>query len=681
VPRKVNPDIPEAIEQILFKATAKNREDRYESADQMAADVKQFLDTGSVALVTKPTQAVQESTSVALPDADEALKQGTQFARKNWIAIGAVALVGLVILLVLGVFLGQRLGQSNGAQAEGFEEEFNNSVDSSRRRGALAGLFELGDYDDQGRALFNKLLPEQKIDLFVDVPSDGQAASHTREIVGGTYSYLEDTEPDNQLLAAMQTALNQSGDAESKSVANEIGNWLEGRSATAGGNYDQAEVAYSVAIGLNDQNPATYYERSLVNAELADYSDALTDLETTLSLNEDWRERVSQTIQINPELRVAFWEQRDTHQAIADLVPKPADTSTPTPIPAATNTPEPSLPDVLPTITPTATPVPPTDTPTPSPSPSVTNTPTATNTPTPAPVVQRPASGGGTYQLIYTKTDGREHVLFVADTNGENERFLLTRAAGPSWSADGNFIFFYGQPGVEHQIRGGVTYSIKTIDNKGVGTGIVRLNANPLPATIEEAQAFQGEGWNEGSTRWASASPNGETVAYDARPGGDYRIYFVNGLGGEVLPFEVVGEQADWAPNGEQIVYRSGREGKTGIWIANRDDSGHINVTNDNDSFPTWSPDGETIAFARDDGGNVDIYTVNIDGSNLQRLTDTPGPDTLPIYTPSGDIIFRSARSGSWSIWKMNGQGQSQTEIIPNAGVGDDWAYSKMDVK
>ena len=110
-------------------------------------------------------------------------------------------------------------------------------------------------------------------------------------------------------------------------------------------------------------------------------------------------------------------------------------------------------------------------------------------------------------------------------------------------------------------------------------------------------------------------------------------------------------------------------------------DSGHTLITNGgSDSFPAWSPDGETIAFSRDEEGNTDIYTVNIDGSNLQRLTDAPGPDTLPTYTPDGQIIFRSARTGNWGIWKMNGDGADQTEIIPDANVGVDWTFSRMSV-
>jgi Tol biopolymer transport system component len=280
--------------------------------------------------------------------------------------------------------------------------------------------------------------------------------------------------------------------------------------------------------------------------------------------------------------------------------------------------------------------------------------------------------------LLFTRWDGGQHNLHIADTNGNNEQFLLNRAAGPSWTPDGKQIFFFGEEGVDRQrLPDGREFIFD-----GVSNGIVAMAASPLPASIDQAVLFQGIDWKQGSARWANVSPDGQMVAFDAKPGGDYRIYFLGTADNQQFRFEILGEQGDWSPDSQQIVYRSGRDGKTGIWISNRDDTGHTLISdNGSDSFPAWSPNGRTIAFSRDEGGNVDIYTMNVDGSNVQRLTDAPGPDTLPVYTPSGDIIFRSARTGSWGIWKMSGSGAGQKEIISDAGVGPDWSFSKMDVR
>jgi Tol biopolymer transport system component len=314
-------------------------------------------------------------------------------------------------------------------------------------------------------------------------------------------------------------------------------------------------------------------------------------------------------------------------------------------------------------------------TPTATPSPTVATTPTLTPTATTS---SPAASGGGTFQMVYSKWDGGQHNMYVADTNGNNERFLLGRAAGPSWTPDKQQIFFYGQEGVDRQeLADGREFVFD-----GISNGIVAMvNASALPSP-EEAVLFQPNDWKFGSARWASVSPNGQMVAFDARLSGDYRIYFLGTSDNQQFRFEILGEQASWSPDSQKVVYRSGRDGRTGIWISNRDDSGHTLISdNGSDSFPAWSPDGQTIAFAREADGNVDIYTMNVDGSNVQRLTIAPGPDSLPTYTPRGDIIFRSTRSGSWGIWKMSGTGANQQEIIADAGVGPDWAYSKMDVR
>jgi Tol biopolymer transport system component len=294
---------------------------------------------------------------------------------------------------------------------------------------------------------------------------------------------------------------------------------------------------------------------------------------------------------------------------------------------------------------------------------------TATPAPTPTPQAR-------VYQLAYTKWDGGKHNLFIGNTNGSAEQFIIGRAAGPSWTPDGQFIYFFGEEGIDRQVINGVEYVFD-----GVSNGIVRVKAAPVPTNIGDVLLYQGVSWKTGTARWASVSPNGQMVAYDAQPGGgDYRILFLGTDENQQFRYEILGEQASWSPDSQRLVYRSGRDGKTGIWISNRDDSGHTSITVSNDSFPTWSPDGGSIAFARDEGGNVDIYVMNVDGSNITRLTEAPGPDTLPVFTPDGQIIFRSARSGSWGIWKMNRDGSNQVEIIANAGVGPDWAFSKMSV-
>ncbi|MEW5956346.1 MAG: hypothetical protein AB1801_01385, partial [Chloroflexota bacterium] len=337
------------------------------------------------------------------------------------------------------------------------------------------------------------------------------------------------------------------------------------------------------------------------------------------------------------------------------------------------------------------------------------NTPTPAVTPTPTDTPAPPPPPTRAYQLAYTRWDGRFHDLYVADTRSRQEQLIFKRAAGPSWSPDNKRLFFIGEQGVGQQIReervacefGTISDGMVAIDLASPLRDIcqvkfdswfcerktVDLQAEPSDVCTENGiSVYQNLDWKEGSARWTGPSPTGDAVAYDAKPGSDtYRIYFRAMLGtSQQFRFELLGEQGSWAPDGERMVYRSGRDNKQGLWISNRDDSGHTAITNDGtDSFPDWSPAGGSIVFSRVADGNMDIYIMNEDGSNVRRLTDAPGHDTLPVFTPDGrNIIFRSDRTGNWGIWMMIGSGGNQTELIPNAGVSpDDWAYSRMDVR
>ena len=68
------------------------------------------------------------------------------------------------------------------------------------------------------------------------------------------------------------------------------------------------------------------------------------------------------------------------------------------------------------------------------------------------------------------------------------------------------------------------------------------------------------------------------------------------------------------------------------IYIMNADGSGLTRLTNypGNDSSPAWSPDGSKLAFASERDGNLEVYVMNADGSIPTRLTNNPGFDGEP---------------------------------------------------
>ena len=64
-----------------------------------------------------------------------------------------------------------------------------------------------------------------------------------------------------------------------------------------------------------------------------------------------------------------------------------------------------------------------------------------------------------------------------------------------------------------------------------------------------------------------------------------------------------------------------------------------------------------------------DIYRANADGTNLRRLTDTPGYDAEGTVCPKdGSIIFTSMRSGDPELWRMDADGKNLRQLTNLVG-------------
>src|SRR5262250_1367533 len=64
-----------------------------------------------------------------------------------------------------------------------------------------------------------------------------------------------------------------------------------------------------------------------------------------------------------------------------------------------------------------------------------------------------------------------------------------------------------------------------------------------------------------------------------------------------------------------------------------------------------------------------DIYRANADGSNLRRLTDTPGYDAEATVCPvDGSIVFTSIRSGDLELWRMDADGKNAKQLTSAPG-------------
>jgi TolB protein len=66
---------------------------------------------------------------------------------------------------------------------------------------------------------------------------------------------------------------------------------------------------------------------------------------------------------------------------------------------------------------------------------------------------------------------------------------------------------------------------------------------------------------------------------------------------------------------------------------------------------------------------SMDIFRADLDGSNLVRLTDTPGYDAEGSYSPDGkSIVFTSFRDGDGEIYIMDADGRNPRRITQSKG-------------
>ena len=65
---------------------------------------------------------------------------------------------------------------------------------------------------------------------------------------------------------------------------------------------------------------------------------------------------------------------------------------------------------------------------------------------------------------------------------------------------------------------------------------------------------------------------------------------------------------------------------------------------------------------------SYDIFRAAPDGSELTRLTDTPGYDAEATIGPDGRIVFTSVRDGDMEIYSMNGDGSDVRRLTNRPG-------------
>lgn len=210
-------------------------------------------------------------------------------------------------------------------------------------------------------------------------------------------------------------------------------------------------------------------------------------------------------------------------------------------------------------------------------------------------------------------------------------------------------------------------------EGRGLGfTPLLGGVSKPFVMDLDGRNKRDVSGKDAGFAYGYSASPDGKLISYHE----NYQLYIANADGSNKKhvptgnPFDF---GPRWSPDGQWLLFLSGRHGHSNPHLVRRDGTGlrkladlggyrgsvqFLDVADfhqGSSDLPVWSTDGKSVFYTASVGTNVELFQASLDGKSRQ-LTKSPSQALHYHPTPSADgqwLIYGSKRDGVRQLYLL----------------------------